>query len=206
MAQLFELFATLGMDTAAFDSAAAKADADGRSLSLSLTVSMQRAAASLSGLAASSASSFSALSRAGSSCAQSLSGSLTGAWNAIGASVQQALEKARAFLSLKGSASGVTSGASPGFATGLDYVPYDRFSAQLHQGEAVLTRLEADAWRSGVKTQTDAPPDLSALADALAGALANVTVALDGEKVGELVTPTVSARLGSAARARRYTG
>lgn len=40
-------------------------------------------------------------------------------------------------------------GGLPGFATGLDYVPHDDFVARLHEGEAVLTKLEADRWRRG---------------------------------------------------------
>lgn len=34
-------------------------------------------------------------------------------------------------------------------ASGLDYVPYNGFPAILHEGEAVLTASEADAWRKG---------------------------------------------------------
>lgn len=34
-------------------------------------------------------------------------------------------------------------------AVGLDYVPYDEYSALLHKGEAVLTKAEADNWRKG---------------------------------------------------------
>ena len=41
-------------------------------------------------------------------------------------------------------------GGNPSFAaSGIDYVPYNRFPAILHEGEAVLTASEADAWRKG---------------------------------------------------------
>lgn len=40
-------------------------------------------------------------------------------------------------------------GDAPGRAVGLDYVPYDNYTARLHEGEAVLTKLEADKWRNG---------------------------------------------------------
>ena len=33
-------------------------------------------------------------------------------------------------------------------ATGLDYVPFDGYRAMLHEGEAVLTKAEARAWRN----------------------------------------------------------
>lgn len=42
-----------------------------------------------------------------------------------------------------------TSGATGSFAVGLDYVPRDNFPANLHRGEAVLTRSEAEEWRAG---------------------------------------------------------
>lgn len=37
----------------------------------------------------------------------------------------------------------------PGAATGLDYIPYDDYAVRLHEGEAVLTKLEAENWRNG---------------------------------------------------------
>ena len=40
-------------------------------------------------------------------------------------------------------------GEGPGHAGGLDYVPYDNYSANLHRGEAVLTAREAEEWRRG---------------------------------------------------------
>jgi len=41
-------------------------------------------------------------------------------------------------------------GGADGYpASGLEYVPYNQFSATLHKGEAVLTKEEADVWRAG---------------------------------------------------------
>lgn len=40
-------------------------------------------------------------------------------------------------------------GEGHGHAGGLDYVPYDNYSANLHRGEAVLTAREAEEWRRG---------------------------------------------------------
>lgn len=52
--------------------------------------------------------------------------------------------------SLRGTAHiDVEKSEGPGHAIGLDYVPYNNYAATLHRGEAVLTRSEAEAWRSG---------------------------------------------------------
>lgn len=48
-----------------------------------------------------------------------------------------------------------TNGAK-GYATGLNYVPFDNFPALLHRGEAVLTAAEAKLWRSGGYNTTPA--------------------------------------------------
>lgn len=40
-------------------------------------------------------------------------------------------------------------GAGRSFAVGKDYVPYNNYAANLHRGEAVLTRSEAEDWRRG---------------------------------------------------------
>nr|DAG08838.1 MAG TPA: tail tape measure protein [Caudoviricetes sp.] len=44
---------------------------------------------------------------------------------------------------------GVSGGGGKSAASGLEYVPRNNFPALLHEGEAVLTASEADAWRKG---------------------------------------------------------
>ena len=57
-------------------------------------------------------------------------------------------------------------------AMGLNYVPFDGYIAELHQGERVQTRREADLFRQGNFRQTNSPPSEGRLQ---AGA-ANITV------------------------------
>lgn len=115
----------------------------------------------------------------------SLARSTASSWSTAAAAIQSATEKMQAFLDLQGSST-----PAPGFATGLDYVPYNDFPARLHEGEAVLTALEAAQWRSGQHT---APTiDAADLAQAVASALSGTSVLMDGQTVGQLVTPTVS--------------
>lgn len=89
-------------------------------------------------------------------------------------------------------------------ATGLDYVPYNNYAARLHEGEAVLTKAEATAWRRGDGAASPAI-DYDRLAGAIASAMAGTSVQMDGQAVGVLVAPTVSRQFGRQTLARQHT-
>lgn len=91
-----------------------------------------------------------------------------------------------------------------GHATGLDYVPYNNYAARLHEGEAVLTKAEATAWRRGDGSASPAI-DYDRLAGAIASAMAGTSVQMDGQAVGVLVAPTVSRQFGRQTLARKHT-
>ncbi len=93
----------------------------------------------------------------GQKTAQAIWDSLVALWNGLstgGLSVGINVEG-----SMSGAASGYAhgigqsgsshSGVGGSFAKGLDYVPYDGFIAELHEGEMVLTRAQANAVRNG---------------------------------------------------------
>ena len=77
----------------------------------------------------------------------------------------------------------VTGGVSGGgvngsHASGLNYVPFDNYVAQLHKGEAVLTAEEAATWRAGktaggMSTNASAPVTPQEI-------ITNITLELDG--------------------------
>lgn len=78
-------------------------------------------------------------------------------WNGIASGLEKSRMDRQKWMEMFGGAgshdmtsapSGVTQGV-PGFAKGLDYVPYDNFLARLHEGEMVLTKSQANAVRSG---------------------------------------------------------
>lgn len=89
-------------------------------------------------------------------------------------------------------------------ATGLDYVPYNNYAARLHEGEAVLTKAEATAWRRGDVAASHAI-DYDRLAGAIASAMAGTSVQIDGQAVGVLVAPTVSRQFGRQTLAHKHT-
>ena len=93
---------------------------------------------------------------------------------------------------------------APGFATGLDYVPYNDFSARLHEGEAVLTKAEASLWRRKYD-EVAASIDYDRLASVIASSLSGMSVQMDGQAVGVLVAPTVSRQFGRQTLAHKHT-
>lgn len=98
-------------------------------------------------------------------------------------------------------------GGPKGFAVGLDYVPTDNYPATLHEGEAVLTKLEATRWRRGENSGDNNGSVLEAilaLGDGIR-ALGNLTVNMDGKTVGHLVAGTVSGDIGRSTRRKLVT-
>ena len=104
--------------------------------------------------------------------------------------------------------SGITfgGGSGQGFATGLDYVPYNEFPAYLHEGEAVLTKAEATAWRRGEGQGFDMAGLTAAVTSAVREGLRGMSVRMDGQAVGNVVTDQVSRNIAQAAWAGRYSG
>lgn len=79
-------------------------------------------------------------------------------------------------------------GGGGGYATGLDYVPYNGFPAILHRGEAVLTAGEAQHWRDGGTGGIDY--------DRLAAAIASRPIVIEGDtnRIFKLVQKTNNVR------------
>ena len=80
---------------------------------------------------------------------------------------------------------------TPGFATGLDFVPRDNYVARLHYGETVLNKEAAEAWRSGHANGIDY--------DRLAEAISQHPVAInvDSKTVGVVFAREMSKAIGN---------
>ena len=69
--------------------------------------------------------------------------------NGIWSRYDSAKRAGSALASAASSGMGGSSGGGSARAGGLDFVPYDGYSAILHRGESVLTKAEAEDWRRG---------------------------------------------------------
>lgn len=92
------------------------------------------------------------------------------------------------------------------FATGLDYVPNDNFAANLHEGEAVLTKAEAADWRRRGSVQAiDYAAMGSAVGSAVREALSGIGLYTDdGTRIADMVTQRVSRNIAREAKNRRF--
>lgn len=89
-------------------------------------------------------------------------------------------------------------------ATGLTRVPYDNFPALLHRDEAVLTRTQAADWRAGRSGNIDVSAIASAVYNAVVAGMSGVSVNMDSQRVGDMVTGRVSQNIAMAAWEGRY--
>lgn len=181
------------MDTADFESAAQSALATGESLHTTLEKQMQTLAQGAQSTASAAASAWAAMSQSAAGSISTLQAAGVSAWSAIAAQITAATAAARRYFSLQG--------GGKGYAVGLDYVPYNEFPARLHEGEAVLTKAEADQWRRGESSAAAVKSEN--LGQALRNALQGMTIAMDGETVGRLVADTVSREIDRKSRTRR---
>lgn len=94
-----------------------------------------------------------------------------------------------------GASSSKSNGRS--YAVGNDFVPEDNYPALLHRGEAVLTAAEAKVWRAGGNTRAGQLSGATVSGtsidyDKLARSMSGLTVVMDKQKVGYILTPEIS--------------
>lgn len=135
-------------------------------------------------------------------------------WNSVIDWISSAVDKVMEFLGLASEAEktavrigedgGQYGGGGKGFATGLTRVPYDNFPALLHRDEAVLTRTQAADWRAGRSGNIDVSAIASAVYSAVVAGMSGVSVNMDSQRVGDMVTGRVSQNIAMAAWEGRY--
>lgn len=91
---------------------------------------------------------------------------------------------------------------SPGFAKGLNFVPYDNFVANLHRGEKILSASQARQYREGGNGSLDIGGLSSAIEAAIKAGMEGATVKsyLNGKDISN----DVNRRQMRAIKARRY--
>ena len=91
------------------------------------------------------------------------------------------------------------------FAKGLNYVPYDGFRAVLHRGETILNQNQGREWRqSGGASGINPQALYGVVAQAVAAAVENIQINMDGKAVGNAVTQQVSRNIYQQQFSRRF--
>lgn len=89
-------------------------------------------------------------------------------------------------------------------AKGDWFVPYDNYPSLLHRGEMVLTASQARQYREG-NGGFNSKELYSMVASAVAQAVSNIQINMDGRQVGNAVTDQVSRNIYQAQYERRFT-
>lgn len=90
-------------------------------------------------------------------------------------------------------------------ASGLRYVPYDGYRAELHRGEAVLTSQQADTYRANRSGGEDMTQLLAAVRE-LGDRIASMSITMNGRVVGDIATETTSRSIAADTREQRRYG
>lgn len=95
-------------------------------------------------------------------------------------------------------------GGRGGFAKGLNYVPFDGY-ALLHRGEAILNQNQGREWRqNGNASGVNSQQLYGVVASAVADAVRDIQINLDGRAVGDAVAGQVGRNLYQSQRGRRF--
>lgn len=89
-------------------------------------------------------------------------------------------------------------------AKGLNYVPYDGYIAELHRGETILNQDQGREWRQNGGSGFDMREIGGLIADAVAAAVGDIQINMDGRQVGNAVTDYVSKNIYQRQNGRRF--
>lgn len=80
-------------------------------------------------------------------------------------------------------------------ASGLSFVPYDGYRAELHYGEEVLTRREAEEHRSGRESSSDNTAVVEEIRS-LRNAILSLTLTVDRREIGRIASEEIAREAG----------
>lgn len=124
-------------------------------------------------------------------------------WYSIESAIDSAVIKLEKFFGLQ-SGVGVhmsdfgiqhSGGAGKTFASGIGYVPEDGYIAELHRGEAVLTRQQAEEYRENRSSGTDNTAVVNEIRS-LKSAILGMTLSMDKQIVGQIISEEIAREAG----------